>query len=112
MKVNDLVNKLNLKVFCGDSALDMEIADGYTSDLLSDVMGHIEEGMIWITMQTHPNIIAVAALKEVAGILIVNGVSPAEETLQKANAEGVALLGTGMSAFEATGKIYQLLQQK
>ncbi|CAK7016486.1 MAG: hypothetical protein PARBA_00683 [Parabacteroides sp.] len=112
MKVNDLVNKLNLKVFCGDSALDMEIADGYTSDLLSDVMGHIEEGMIWITMQTHPNIIAVAALKEVAGILIVNGASPAEETLQKANAEGVALLGTGMSAFEATGKIYQLLQQK
>lgn len=112
MKVNDLVNKLNLKVFCGDSALDVEIADGYTSDLLSDVMGHIEEGMIWITMQTHPNIIAVATLKEVAGILIVNGALPAEETLQKANAEGVALLGTEMSAFEATGKIYQLLQQK
>lgn len=112
MKVNDLVNKLNLKVFCGDSALDVEIADGYTSDLLSDVMGHIEEGMIWITMQTHPNIIAVATLKEVAGILIVNGALPAEETLQKANVEGVALLGTDMSAFEATGKIYQLLQQK
>ena len=64
MKVCDLVKMLNLTVFCGEEGLDTEITGGYTSDLLSDVMGHIEEGMLWITMQTHQNILAVATLKD------------------------------------------------
>ena len=46
MKVCDLVKMLNLTVFCGEEGLDTEITGGYTSDLLSDVMGHIEEGML------------------------------------------------------------------
>lgn len=48
MKVCDLVKMLNLTVFCGEEGLDTEITGGYTSDLLSDVMGHIEEGMLWL----------------------------------------------------------------
>ena len=71
MKVCDLVKMLNLTVFCGEEGLDTEITGGYTSDLLSDVMGHIEEGMLWITMQTHQNILAVATLKDVSAVLIV-----------------------------------------
>ena len=58
MKVSDLVRELNLTVFCGEAGLDAEISGGYTSDLLSDVMGHIDEGMLWVTMQTHQNIVA------------------------------------------------------
>ena len=103
MKVSDLVRELNLTVFCGEAGLDAEISGGYTSDLLSDVMGHIDEGMLWVTMQTHQNIVAVATLKDVAAVLIVNGASPDEED--------VPLLGTPLSAFEVTGKIYSLLQQ-
>ena len=103
MKVSDLVRELNLTVFCGEAGLDAEISGGYTSDLLSDVMGHIDEGMLWVTMQTHQNIVAVA--------LIVNGASPDEETLEKGKEEDVPLLGTPLSAFEVTGKIYSLLQQ-
>ena len=100
MKVSDLVKELNLTVFCGEAGLDAEISGGYTSDLLSDVMGHIDEGMLWVTMQTHQNIVAVATLKDVAAVLIVNG-----------KEEDVPLLGTPLSAFEVTGKIYSLLQQ-
>ena len=107
MKVSDLVKELNLTVFCGEAGLDAEISGGYTSDLLSDVMGHIDEGMLWVTMQTHQNIVAVATLKDA----IVNGASPDEETLEKGKEEDVPLLGTPLSAFEVTGKIYSLLQQ-
>ena len=88
------------------------IKGGYTSDLLSDVMGHIEEGMLWITMQTHQNILAVATLKDVSAVLIVNGTSPDDETLQKGREEAVPLLGTTRSAFEASGMIYRLLQNE
>lgn len=110
MKVYDLVRELNLTVFSGEEGLDTEITGGYTSDLLSDVMGHIEEGMLWITMQTHQNILAVATLKDAAAVLIVNGAAPDDETLQKGREEAVPLLGTHLSAFEASGKIYQLLK--
>ena len=110
MKVSDLVKELNLTVFCGEAGLDAEISGGYTSDLLSDVMGHMEEGMLWITMQTHQNIVAVSTLKDAAAVLIVNGASPDEETLQKGKDENIPLLGTSLSAFVISGKVYQLLQ--
>ncbi len=111
MKVSELVNDLGLRVFSSPENLSRQIEGGYTSDLLSDVMGHLEEGMLWITMQTHQNIVAVATLKEAAAVLIVNGASPDEETLQKSRQEGLPLLGTALSAFEASGRIYQRLQQ-
>jgi len=110
MKVSDLVKELKLTVFCGEENLDVVVKGGYTSDLLSDVMGHMEEGMLWITMQTHQNIVAVSTLKDAAAVLIVNGASPDEETLQKGIEEGGPLLGTPLSAFVVSGKIYQLLQ--
>lgn len=110
MKVSDLIKELELIVFCGEESLDTEIKGGYTSDLLSDVMGHMEEGMLWVTMQTHQNIVAVATLKDAAAVLVVNGASPDEETLQKGWEEGIPLLGTPLSAFVISGKIYQLLQ--
>ena len=89
MKVSDLVRELNLTVFCGEAGLDAEISGGYTSDLF----------------------VAVATLKDAAAVLIVNGASPDEETLEKGKEEDVPLLGTPLSAFEVTGKIYSLLQQ-
>lgn len=109
MKVYDVVRVLNLTVFCGEENLGREISGGYTSDLLSDVMGRIEEGMIWITMQTHQNIVAVGTLKDVSAVLIVNGAVPDEETIKKGKDEEVILLGTTSSSFEVSGKIYQLL---
>lgn len=111
MKVNDLVKELGLTMFCGHGGLQANITGGYTSDLLSDVMGHIDEGMLWITMQTHQNIMAIATLKELSAVVIVNGASPDEETIRKGMEENIPLLGTPLSAFDITGKIYQLLQQ-
>lgn len=112
MKVCDLVRELELTVFCGAERLENEITGGYVSDLLSDVMGHLDEGMLWITMQTHQNIVAVATLKEASAVLVVNGAIPDEETRQKGREEDVVLLGTTLPSFEVTGKIYQLLHPR
>ena len=77
MKVCDLVKMLNLTVFCGEEGLDTEITGGYTSDLLSDVMGHAQEGDVWVTLQTHKNVMAIASLKEIAAIILVSSVANA-----------------------------------
>jgi len=74
MKVKDVAQKLGLEVYSAPEGLEREVTGGYTSDLLSDVMGHAKEGQIWITLQTHKNIMAVASLRDLAAIILVKGI--------------------------------------
>ncbi len=111
MTVQELVDALGLTVFCGKENLNQEIKGGYTSDLLSDVMGHATEGQIWITLQTHKNVLAIASLKELSAILLVKGSTPEEDMLQQAVEEGIPVLGTNEQTFETTGKVYQLINR-
>jgi len=112
MKLKEIIEKLQLKVLTGQNNLDVEVTGGYTSDLLSDVIANSKERNLWITLQTHQNIIAVAKLKDLAGIIIVNNREPDEETLGKAKDENVPLLGSEEIAFEVSGKLYELISSK
>ena len=109
MKVSELVNRLGLTVFSGETGLNREISGAYVSDLLSDVMGNAEEGMIWITLQTHRNVMAIASLKELAAVILVKGLGPEEDTLEHAKEEEIPVLGTKLSTFEIAGRLYDLL---
>lgn len=110
MKVSDLVEKFGLKVFSGEAGLDNEITGGYVSDLLSDVMGNAAEGEVWVTLQTHQNVMAIASLKDLAAVLLVKGFEPEEDTLEHSNDEGIPLLGTDLDTFEISGKLYETLK--
>jgi len=112
LDLDAIVKLLNLKVFCGVDRLHTEVLNGYTGDLLSDVMAHSKEGDLWITRQVHQNIIAVASLKDHAGIVLVQGAEPAKDTLAKAIQENIPLMGTDLSGFEIVGKIYHLIKVK
>jgi predicted transcriptional regulator len=110
VKVSELADKLGLTIFGGASGLQNEIKGGYTSDLLSDVMGHACSNQVWITVQTHKNVIAVASLKELASIILIKGLEPAQEVIEQSDIEKIPLLGTKEEAFEITGKIYNILK--
>lgn len=109
MKVKELVEKLNLTVISGEKGLDREIDGCYVSDLLSDVMGNADMGNVWVTLQTHKNVMAIASLKELACVVFVKNLQPAEETIEQSNEEDIPLLSTSMQTYEAVGKIYNLL---
>jgi predicted transcriptional regulator len=111
MKVSEIVEKLNLKVYSGNKGLNREITGGYTSDLLSDVMGHSEAGDTWITIQTHKNVIAIASLKELAAVIMVKSYEPEADTIAQSNEEGIPILGTDKQAFEITGLLYNLIKK-
>jgi len=112
MTVAELSNLLGLKPIAGETGMGRQISGGYVSDLLSDVMGRIKNGNIWITMQSHMNVVAIAALRDVPAVIIVNGTMPSPEVIQKANDEGVTLLVTSLNAFETAGIIYKSLKIK
>jgi predicted transcriptional regulator len=108
MKLSEIIKILSLKeVTPGTANLDEEVTSAYVSDLLSDVIANAKKGCLWITLQSHPNIIAVGVMKEVAGIIIVNGRQPDGETVKKAKEEKVPLFTTEKNAFTVAGLLYQ-----
>ena len=108
MTLKNIIDKLELVVKVDSGGMEKEVEGGYVSDLLSDVIAHGQKGTIWVTLQVHQNIVAVAVLKELAGIVIIGGKEPAAETLKKAQNEEVAILSTQLSAFEVAGRLYAL----
>jgi predicted transcriptional regulator len=111
MKVFEVVEELGLTVYSGHKGLDREISGGYVSDLLSDVMGNAREGEIWITLQVHQNVMAIASLKDLAAVILVNNLEPQENTVSHSNDENIPVLGTSLTTFEISGKLYQILSR-
>lgn len=107
MLLSQIVKSLNLTPI-NSKNLDIDITNGYCSDLLSDVLGKAKTGDIWITNQKHKNCIAIASLLELGGVVIVGGVDPDESTIEKALVEDVPLFTSNLSAFEAVGRLYEL----
>jgi len=106
MTIREVVDALQLEILTQSNGLDKEVTGGYASDLLSDVIAYSKPGNLWVTLQTHRNIIAVATLKELAAVVLVNGRTPEPETLEKAREEKVVVLGSRLPAFELAGRLY------
>jgi hypothetical protein len=111
MKLAAIVEQLGLRVLTAKANLDTDVSGGYASDLLSDVIANSQEKNLWITLQTHQNTIAVAKLKDLAGIIIVSNREPDEQTKKKAEEEKVPLLLTSETSFMIAGKLFQLLEK-
>ena len=111
MKVKELLDELNLTLLTKDvseDALYAEVKGGYASDLLSNAMGQAQPGMVWVTMQGHQNVAAVASLIGLACVTVAGECPVAEETLHKVNANDIVVASTKEPAFELIGKMYEL----
>ena len=107
MKVTDLVKKLNAEVLSMPCP-DAEISGGYCGDLLSWVMGRAREGQVWITIMTNINIVAVASLSEVSAILLTENSEIDISVIEKAKEQGINILRTAMSSYEAALAVGEL----
>lgn len=105
--IHDIIGKLPVTVVAGDQ-FDTPVTGGYVSDLLSNVMGQAVSGNIWITMQGHQNVVAVALLAGLAGIIVAGGAQIEAAALAKAKAEGLVIMVTELSSYEVAGRLYQL----
>ncbi|NWF54849.1 MAG: serine kinase [Syntrophaceae bacterium] len=108
MKLKELAEKLKLELTTPNTPLEGEVKSGYSSDLLSDVLANSVEGDLWITRQTHLNIVAIAVMRDLAGIVLVNGAHPDPDTVEKAAEKKVPIFRTSLPTFEIVGRLYQL----
>ena len=100
LTVKEFAEKLNLKVAAGEKSLGNEIKGMYIGDLLSWVMGKAKEGDAWITIQGHLNIVAVAMLTSVSCIIVCESAEVNDQTVERADAENIAILTSSLNAFE------------
>lgn len=103
-----IAETLHLAVKTREDLLGRTVTGGYAGDLLSDVLAHAREGQVWITLQTHANIVAVASTKELCGIIVVNGRTPEEATLQKAEQEHIPILVSPLSTYDLVCRLCEL----
>jgi predicted transcriptional regulator len=106
MKVREMQSAFDLVVAAGQGGLDREVTGGYCGDLLSDVIANAKAGDLWLTIQSHRNILAVAVLKDLSAILLVNGHSPDKDTMARAEEEGIPILVSAFTSFELAGRLF------
>jgi hypothetical protein len=109
MKTGELSAIFGFEPICVPQA-DAQVLDGYTSDLLSDVMANAGEDSALVTIQAHRNTIAVASLAGIRAIVICNGRSVPEDMTEAAVSEGIAIFRTGQTQFEVSGLLYSRLR--
>lgn len=109
MRLADIINRLSLDVLTQASDVDKDVTGGYCGDLLSHVLARSAPGNLWITIQHHSNVVAVAQVAGLAAVLIVDGRQPSDETIARAKDGGIILLGSPESAFEMAGRLHTLL---
>lgn len=105
--VGELVEQLGLQV-ATQGALARQVTGGYSSDLLSCVMARAKEGNVWVTLQAHPNVIAVASLLGLAAVIVTEGVEPDLDTLARAQENGVTVLRSPQTTFAVVGRLSAL----
>lgn len=107
MNIQSIIDEFELEVV-SQGETDAEIKGALTGDLLSFIMAAAKEGWVWITIQTHLNIAAVAVLKDVPFIIIGGGRRPAGDLIERCEEEKLTLACSPLPVFEICGRLYEM----
>jgi hypothetical protein len=103
-----MADELGLEVLVAPKQPDEAIAGGYATDLLSCAMSGAKKGYVWVTLQSHMNVVAVASLLGLAAVVITEGNRPDDETTARAESENVALMVSQNTTFAVVGRLWAL----
>jgi serine kinase of HPr protein (carbohydrate metabolism regulator) len=106
VKVKDLVDQLGLEVVSG--IFDKDISGVYVGDLLSNAMAKAQADNLWITIQGHQNVVAVASLTDLAAVIVVENFEIEAASVKRAEEKEVNILRTPLTAYELSRKLIEL----
>ena len=109
MKLQRIADALGLKAETDSQSLERDVLGGYAADLLSCAMAGARPGFLWITLQGHLNIVAVATLNDLAGIVVTEGKPIGADTLRKAADERMPIFSTELTTYEVAGRLWELM---
>lgn len=107
MNCLEFAEKLQLTPLCEKEG-DIEIEGVYIGDLLSIVMAKAKKNYVWITIQTHINIVAIAELLELSCIIVVENMAVDNDTLDKAKELNIPIFKTSESAYQVACRLLDM----
>ncbi|HAX73095.1 MAG TPA: hypothetical protein DCY20_06185 [Firmicutes bacterium] len=111
MNLKNLIKHPEIELLTSLGETDILLNGCYVGDLLSWVMSHAKTNQLWLTVQSHPNVIAISSLLELGAVIIVEGATIPNETIQKAEQEKIALLKTTLSAVDVIALYNELMNE-
>jgi len=106
--LKEIIEKLDLEAVASSGLTERPVVAGYAADLLSCAMKGAKEDYLWITLQSHLNVVAVGSLLNLAGIIITEGNRPDQETIARADEVGITLMVTPKTTYTVVGELTHL----
>lgn len=108
MKPAELASVLHAELIL--DAPGNDVTGAYASDLLSDVMAHMQDGQVLVTIQNHLNTIAVCSLVGASAILLCHGRDVPADMQAAAEREHIALLRIPLGQYETCCAVHQAMR--
>jgi len=112
MKIKNLAAIPELRLATKNTTAEHDFGSVYICDMLSVVLAKSAPGDIWVTIQTHKNIIGVASIKNIPAIIIAENFRPDDETIMKAEEENIAIFLSAEPVFKIAKILAELESQK
>lgn len=88
-------------------AQDVPVTGCMVCDVMSRAIAGGFRGMAWITCAGSVNALAVSVMTGASCLILTDGLSLDEKTLERARTEKIWVLGTKESAFLTAGRLYE-----
>ena len=107
MKLTKVQELLNAKIHYGAELVEeIEIADAFGSDLMSDVLAFVKDQSLLLTGLVNGQVVRTAEMMDIKAIVFVRGKKPDELVVSLAEENGIILMCTDYRMYTACGLLY------
>lgn len=107
MKISEIQEILDAKIWVGEDKKDMDIYIACGSDLMSDVLAFVKDRVVLLTGLVNPQVIRTAEMMDIKAIVFVRGKSPSEDMIELAKNKKMVILTTQKPMYIACGLLYK-----
>ncbi len=104
MTVAELKEKLSLKL--ANELYDKDVESVFISDMVSDVMAGAKPGALWVTTQSHKNVVAAANLVDIAAVVVTRGKPVPADTIEMATRAELTIFTTDLETYDFIVKLH------
>ncbi len=106
MNLAKIKELLGARVLSGVQLLEREIETCCGSDMMSDVLAFTKRNTLLCTGLTNMQVVRTADMTELSALVFVRGKVPDADIVEAAAADGLPILVTDCTLFEACGILY------
>lgn len=106
MKLKKVIKALNGELLTKDVNIDIDVKCAFGSDLISDILHCTKEPTLLLTGLTNPQVIRLADMIDLFGIVFVRGKRPTDEIIKMATERELPLILTKFTLYKTSGILY------